>query len=67
MIIIICIDSVMFDQPDHCVCVVRQQWAGQEEPRPQQSLMGAEARQAGVELLPHLTHPQRRPLRSAIR
>lgn len=41
--------------------------AGQEELRAQQSLMGPQTGQAGIELLPNLAHPQHQPLHDAIR
>ncbi len=53
--------------PDDCLCVVWDHGAGEEELRAQQSLMGPKTGQTGVELLPHLAHPQHRLLHDAIR
>lgn len=52
--------------PDDGLRVGRGHWAGQEELWAQQGLVGAQAGQAGVELLPNLADPQHRALRSAI-
>lgn len=52
--------------PHHGLCVVGQQGAGQEELWTQQSLMGSQSRETGVELLPNLTHPLHRALHHPI-
>ena len=46
---------------------MRDQGTGQEEPGAQQGLGTAQTGHTGVELLPHLTHPQHRALHVALR
>lgn len=53
--------------PDDGLCVVRDHGAREEELWAQQGLMGAQAGQTGVELLPNLADPQHRALHDAIR